>query len=80
MVAAGELDVAILMFGGLWDFAATSLIVREAGGVFRDAWGGTAPRHRDGRVHERRARRSGPGRRWPSSVRMSPTSRGSPRP
>ncbi len=40
MVASGELDVAILMFGGLWDFAATSLIVTEAGGVFRDAWGG----------------------------------------
>lgn len=40
MVAAGELDVAILTLGGMWDFAATSLIVREAGGVFRDAWGG----------------------------------------
>ena len=40
MVATGELDVAILMFGGLWDFAATSLLVAEAGGVFRDAWGG----------------------------------------
>ena len=40
MVASGELDVAILTFGGLWDFAATSLIVTEAGGVFRDAWGG----------------------------------------
>jgi fructose-1,6-bisphosphatase/inositol monophosphatase family enzyme len=40
MVASGELDVAILTFGGLWDFAATSLIVAEAGGVFRDAWGG----------------------------------------
>jgi fructose-1,6-bisphosphatase/inositol monophosphatase family enzyme len=40
MVAAGVLDVAILTFGGVWDFAATSLIVREAGGVFRDAWGG----------------------------------------
>ncbi len=41
MVAAGELDVAILTFGGVWDFAATSLLVTEAGGVFRDAWGGT---------------------------------------
>lgn len=40
MVAAGELDVAILTLGGMWDFAATSLIVHEAGGVFRDAWGG----------------------------------------
>ncbi|HSB85777.1 MAG TPA: inositol monophosphatase family protein, partial [Ilumatobacteraceae bacterium] len=40
MVAAGELDVSIIVFGGIWDFAATSLIVRESGGVFRDAWGG----------------------------------------
>lgn len=40
MVAEGELDVAILTLGGMWDFAATSLIVSEAGGVFRDAWGG----------------------------------------
>jgi fructose-1,6-bisphosphatase/inositol monophosphatase family enzyme len=41
MVATGELDVAILTLGGVWDFAATSLIVAEAGGVFRDAWGDT---------------------------------------
>jgi fructose-1,6-bisphosphatase/inositol monophosphatase family enzyme len=41
MVASGELDVAILTLGGMWDFAATSLIVHEAGGVFRDAWGGS---------------------------------------
>ena len=40
MVATGELDVAILTLGGIWDFAATSLILAEAGGVFRDAWGG----------------------------------------
>ena len=40
MVAAGELDASIIVFGGIWDFAATSLIVTEAGGVFRDAWGG----------------------------------------
>jgi fructose-1,6-bisphosphatase/inositol monophosphatase family enzyme len=40
MVADGRLDVAVLTFGGVWDFAATSLIVSEAGGVFRDAWGG----------------------------------------
>jgi len=39
MVASGHLDVAILVFGALWDFAATSLIVTEAGGVFRDGWG-----------------------------------------
>jgi hypothetical protein len=36
----GPLDASIIVFGGVWDFAATSLIVREAGGVFRDAWGG----------------------------------------
>jgi fructose-1,6-bisphosphatase/inositol monophosphatase family enzyme len=41
MVATGELDVAIITLGGVWDFAATSLIVSEAGGAFRDAWGGT---------------------------------------
>ena len=40
MVAAGELDAAVLTFGSLWDFAGPSLIVSEAGGVFRDAWGG----------------------------------------
>jgi fructose-1,6-bisphosphatase/inositol monophosphatase family enzyme len=40
MVAAGQLDAAVVIFGGVWDFAATSLIVWEAGGVFRDAWGG----------------------------------------
>jgi histidinol-phosphatase len=41
MVAAGEVDAALLTLGGVWDYAATSLIVREAGGVFYDAWGGT---------------------------------------
>jgi len=40
MVAAGELDATIILLGGIWDFAATSLIVSEAGGLFRDAWGG----------------------------------------
>jgi fructose-1,6-bisphosphatase/inositol monophosphatase family enzyme len=40
MVAAGQPDVAILTFGSLWDLAGPSLIVREAGGRFRDAWGG----------------------------------------
>ena len=39
--AAGELDVAILTLGEVWDYAGTSLIVTEAGGTFRDAWGGT---------------------------------------
>ena len=40
MVADGTLDASIIVLGGIWDFAATSLIVSEAGGVFRDAWGG----------------------------------------
>ena len=39
--AIGEFDAALLTLGSLWDFAAPSLIVTEAGGVFRDAWGGT---------------------------------------
>ncbi len=41
MVAEGRLDVAIMTFGSLWDHAGPSLLVTEAGGVFRDAWGGT---------------------------------------
>src|SRR4051812_23328608 len=40
MVAEGRLDASIILSGGIWDFNATSLIVRDAGGVFRDAWGG----------------------------------------
>jgi histidinol-phosphatase len=32
LVAAGELDLALQPTGQVWDFAATSLIVREAGG------------------------------------------------
>lgn len=40
MVAEGLLDASIIILGGVWDFAATSLMIREAGGVFRDAWGG----------------------------------------
>jgi fructose-1,6-bisphosphatase/inositol monophosphatase family enzyme len=39
--AVGEVDVAILTLGSVWDFAAPSLIAHEAGGVFHDAWGGT---------------------------------------
>jgi fructose-1,6-bisphosphatase/inositol monophosphatase family enzyme len=41
LVASGELDVAILTLPCLWDLAGTSLLVSEAGGVYRDAWGGT---------------------------------------
>jgi fructose-1,6-bisphosphatase/inositol monophosphatase family enzyme len=38
--ASGDVDVAILTLGGIWDLAPTALMIREAGGVFRDAWGG----------------------------------------
>jgi len=34
LVAAGELDLAVQTRGQVWDFAATSLIVTEAGGQF----------------------------------------------
>src|SRR5215207_2714261 len=40
-VALGEIDVAVLTLGSVWDFAAPSLMISEAGGVFRDGWGGT---------------------------------------
>jgi histidinol-phosphatase len=38
--AQGDVDVTIIVFGGPWDVAATSLMMREAGGRFTDAWGG----------------------------------------
>ena len=34
LVASGEIDVAAQVFGSVWDFAALSVIVEEAGGVF----------------------------------------------
>jgi fructose-1,6-bisphosphatase/inositol monophosphatase family enzyme len=40
MVAAGEADGAVFLYGYEWDYAAPGLIVAEAGGTFRDAWGG----------------------------------------
>jgi histidinol-phosphatase len=39
-VAEGALDAVVIMNGGPWDFAANSLIVEEAGGSWRDLWGG----------------------------------------
>ena len=39
-VASAEVDATVLTLGSIWDFAAPSLILAEAGGVFRDAWGG----------------------------------------
>lgn len=43
LVARGDLDVAVQSSGHIWDFAATSLIVAEAGGYYRTRDGGTRP-------------------------------------
>ncbi|HEX5202915.1 MAG TPA: inositol monophosphatase [Actinoplanes sp.] len=43
MVARGELDLAIQTGGQIWDFAATSLILTEAGGSFSGLSGRTRP-------------------------------------
>ncbi len=39
-VAEGLLDATIILNGGPWDFAANTVIVEEAGGEYRDPWGG----------------------------------------
>jgi histidinol-phosphatase len=41
LVARGDLDLGLQTAGKVWDFAATSLIVREAGGVYRGIEGRT---------------------------------------
>jgi histidinol-phosphatase len=43
LVARGELDLAVQTSGQVWDFAATSLIVAEAGGVYRGLDGRRRP-------------------------------------
>jgi histidinol-phosphatase len=43
LVARGELDVAVQTGGQIWDFAATSLIVTEAGGSYSGLSGDTRP-------------------------------------
>ena len=40
LVARGDLDLGLQTAGQVWDFAATSLIVQEAGGVYRRLDGG----------------------------------------
>ena len=69
-VASAELDATVLTLGSIWDFAAPSLIVAEAGGVFRDAWGGERFDTADRGAHERRVGRSDPhpARRDPSAA------------
>ncbi len=44
LVADGRLDLAVQTRGQLWDFAATSLIVTEAGGVYGGSDGIRGPR------------------------------------
>lgn len=43
MIARGELDVAVQTGGQIWDFAATSLIVTEAGGSYSGVSGRREP-------------------------------------
>lgn len=43
LVACGELDLAVQTAGKIWDFAATSLILTEAGGSFSGLSGDTRP-------------------------------------
>ncbi|GIF22513.1 histidinol-phosphatase [Paractinoplanes tereljensis] len=43
LVARGDLDLAIQTGGQIWDFAATSLILTEAGGSFSGLSGRTSP-------------------------------------
>jgi histidinol-phosphatase len=42
-VARGDRDLAVQTSGQLWDFAATSLIVTEAGGVYSGLAGNARP-------------------------------------
>ncbi|WP_430784401.1 inositol monophosphatase family protein [Actinoplanes sp. G11-F43] len=43
LVARGDLDLSLQTGGQIWDFAATSLIVTEAGGCYRGLDGRTVP-------------------------------------
>jgi len=58
LVATGELDLAVQLAGKIWDYAAPSLIVEEAGGVFSGSDGighpvyGNAVYSRDRTIHE----------------------------
>jgi histidinol-phosphatase len=43
LVATGEMDVAVQLAGKIWDYAAPSLIVEEAGGLFSGSDGNGHP-------------------------------------
>src|SRR5207247_1155770 len=40
LVAAGDIEVSVHLWGGPWDHAAFVVLVEEAGGQFSDLWGG----------------------------------------
>ena len=40
LVSAGAIEISVHLGGGPWDHAAFAVIVEEAGGCFRDLWGG----------------------------------------
>ena len=40
LVAGGEIDVSVHLWGGPWDHAPFVVLVEEAGGCFSDLWGG----------------------------------------
>jgi len=40
LVAAGEIDISVHLWGGPWDHAPFVVLVEEAGGTFTDLWGG----------------------------------------
>jgi histidinol-phosphatase len=68
-VARGDLDLAVQTSGHVWDFAATSLIVAEAGGCYRGPGGRRQPGPgpsvfaRDADLAEAALRMLGPGQR-----------------
>jgi histidinol-phosphatase len=67
-VARGDLDLAVQTGGQVWDFAATSLIVAEAGGSYRGRAGrrpgpGPSVFARDGDLADAALRLLGPGQR-----------------
>ncbi len=72
LVAEGAFDVAVEPVVSLWDLAAITVIVEEAGGRFTDLRGDAGPGRGLGPVHQRRAARRGARRlRGPLTGRLS---------
>ena len=57
MVAEGRYDGSVIMLGGVWDYAATQVIVEEAGGRFCERVGRPPPGHGDRGLHDAGHRR-----------------------